>query len=182
MARAEWGSRDPRWRLGLWLAALGFVLLWPGALLVALLGWVTTAWLVRTAAGRRIWLRRVSACLPLVALVEAVAGDKLKDAVRAELVARGPARFLAKGDATTFANEGPEIKIPLAKFDIKIPKRISGSGRVAGEGVSLRFADKETLAAKKLLVSVKLRAVELSSERVVVDMGGDLFDQVYLLG
>ena len=119
--------------------------------------------------------------VPLVALVEAVAGDKLSDKVRSLLAGRGGARFTVQGAEARFANEGPDVKIELKKFNIKIPPRLSGTARIADGGAVLRFAGRETLSATKLLFSVKLEALELHPTRIFVDMEGDSFDQVYEL-
>src|SRR5689334_1197936 len=88
--------------------------------------------------------------VPLAELVEAVAGDKVKPDVRAKLVARGAAVFAKNGASTKFRNDGPALKIPLKRFDLKIPSRISGEARLCDGGAELRFHGSETLSAAKL--------------------------------
>jgi hypothetical protein len=119
--------------------------------------------------------------VPLTSLVEAVAGDRLSDDVRRKLDARGSAVFARRGDQCTFENVGPDLKIELKKFDIKIPKRLAGRAQLVDDGASLRFEGRDTLSAAKLFFSVKLDALELTSKRVLIDMEGDTFDQIYEL-
>lgn len=122
--------------------------------------------------------------VPLVNLVEAVAGDRLSDKVRKEIEARGSASFTVApgGEGSYFENEGPRIKIALKRFDIKIPRRVSGYSRLVDDGVVLRFEGSETLSATKLFFSVKLESLEVTSRRIYIDMEGDTFDQSYELG
>lgn len=121
--------------------------------------------------------------VPLVDLVEAVAGDRLTDKMRKQIEARGSATFrvASSGEGSTFENEGPPIKIALRKFDIKIPRRVAGRARLVDDGVVLRFDGSETLSAAKLFFSVKLESLEVTSRRIYVDMEGDTFDQWYEL-
>lgn len=120
--------------------------------------------------------------VPLTALVEAVVGDRLDDAVRRQLDARRAAIFRAESGQASFENEGPELKIELKNFDIKIPKRIAGYARPTGDGAVLKFEKRETLSATKFFFSVKLERIELTSRRVFIDMEGDNFDQCFELG
>jgi hypothetical protein len=119
--------------------------------------------------------------VPITALVEAVAGDRLSGDVRRQLDSRKAAAFRKQGDQASFSNDGPELKIELTKFDIKIPRRLSGTASLRDDGAVLRFAGRETLSAAKFFFSVKLEALELTSKRVFIDMEGDTFDQVYEL-
>ena len=115
--------------------------------------------------------------VPLVGLVEAIVGDKLTDDVRAKLERRGQVTF-ALGDGTsTFSNEGPDLTIELKRFDIVLPRRISGHARLVEDGAILRFFARETLAARKLFFSVRLENVEITTRRIFVDLEGDSFDQ-----
>ncbi len=120
---------------------------------------------------------------PLLALVEAVAGGKLTDKVKRQLEARGGAVFQVSttGGAVTFVNDGAELTIELKSFDIKIPKRLRGQARLIDAGVRLEFDRKETLKAAKLLFTVRLEALELTTRRVLIDMEGEAFDRVYEL-
>jgi hypothetical protein len=120
---------------------------------------------------------------PLLSLVEAVAGGKLTDKVRRQLEARGGAVFTVSpgGGPASFVNEGAELTIELKSFDIKLPKRLRGQARLIEGGVRLEFDRKETLRAAKLLFTVKLEALELTSRRVFIDMEGEAFDRVYEL-
>jgi hypothetical protein len=122
--------------------------------------------------------------VPLVDLVEAVAGDRLSDKVRKQIQERGSASFRVAegGEGSYFENEGPAIKIALKRFDIKIPRRVSGYSRLVDDGVVLRFEGSETLSATKLFFSVKLESLEVTSRRIYIDMEGDTFDQSYELG
>jgi hypothetical protein len=119
--------------------------------------------------------------VPLTALVEAVAGDKLLPEVRARLDKRGAAVFSRKDGAIRFANEGPAAKIPLKRFDLKIPPRISGEARLVEGGAELRFHSAETLSASKLFFSLRLERIEATDRRLFVDMEGDAFDQCFEL-
>ena len=122
--------------------------------------------------------------VPLVDLVEAVAGDRLNDKVRKQIQARGNATFhvVSTGEGSLFENEGPPVKIAMKRFDIKIPRRVAGNSRLVDDGVVLRFEGHETLSATKLFFSVKLESLEVTSRRIYIDMEGDTFDQRYELG
>ncbi|UQA58877.1 hypothetical protein [Polyangium aurulentum] len=119
--------------------------------------------------------------VPLTALVEAVAGDKLLPEVRTKLDLRGAAVFSSKDGAIRFMNEGPAVKIPLKRFDLKIPPRISGQARLVEGGAELRFHASETLSASKLFFSLRLERIEATDRRLLVDMEGDAFDQCFEL-
>lgn len=126
---------------------------------------------------------REGGAVPLTALVAAVVGAKLTPPVRERLDLRKDARFERDGDRARFANEGPESRIELKRFDIKLPRRLSGEASVRGtDGVELAFDRRETLAATKLLLSVRLERVELTPARVVVRMETSAFDQCIELG
>jgi hypothetical protein len=116
--------------------------------------------------------------VPLTALVEAVVGSKLTAVVRERLDVRRDATFVREAAGARFTNEGPEARIELKRFDIKLPRRLSGKGEVLGEDeVALSFDRRETLAATKLLLSVRLERIELSPRRVLVRMETRAFDQ-----
>ncbi len=115
--------------------------------------------------------------VPLAALVEAVAGDKVKPDVREKLAARGSVVFEKEGDRVAFVNEGPALKIPLKRFDLKVPARISGEARLCDGGAALDFHGSETLYAAKFFFSVRLEGVEATDRRIFVDIEGESFDQ-----
>jgi hypothetical protein len=117
--------------------------------------------------------------VPLTALVEAVAGDRLDADVRRKLDSRKAAVFELDGQHTAFFNEGPEVKIELKKFNIKIPKRLAGHARLVDDGAILRFSGDSTLHATKFFFSVRLETIELTTQRVFIDMEGDSFDQCF---
>ncbi len=117
--------------------------------------------------------------VPLTALVEAVVADGLEPDIRKKLDSRKMVTFKAEGDGAAFSNEGPEVKIGLKNFDIKIPRRLAGRARKVDDGATLRFDGGETLSATKFFFSVKLERIELTTKRVFVDMEGDSFDQEF---
>ena len=117
--------------------------------------------------------------VPLTALVEAVAGDRLDAEIRRKLDSRKDAVFKLETNNTSFINEGPEIKIELKRFNIKIPRRLSGHARLVDDGAILRFSGSHTLHATKFFFSVRLETIELTSHRVFIDMEGDSFDQCF---
>jgi len=119
--------------------------------------------------------------VPLVTLVEAVAGDHLKPDVRKKLEARGAATFAPSKSSATFTNEGPALKIPLKRFDLKLPPRISGTATLVEGGARLDFHGPETLSAAKFLFSVRLESIEATDQKLFVDMEGDSFDQCFEL-
>ncbi|MRG91647.1 hypothetical protein [Polyangium spumosum] len=119
--------------------------------------------------------------VPLLAIVESVAGDRLKNEVRKHLEARGNAVFQREGEKTTFENQGPALKIPLKRFDLKIAPRVAGEARLVEGGAELRFRGAETLSASKFLFSVRLEAITATDQRIHVDMEGDSFDQLFEL-
>jgi len=121
---------------------------------------------------------RTGGSIPLTALVEAVVADRLDPAVRKKLESRKDVGFRLDEGQTLFGNEGPEAKIELKRFNIKIPRRLAGRARLVDDGAILRFEGAETLSATKLFFSVKLETIELTSKRVFIDMEGDSFDQV----
>lgn len=116
--------------------------------------------------------------MPLAQLVMAVAGDRVTAEMQAKLVARGDVRFAPAGAAVLFDNEGPPLALALKRFHLEIGRRVSGRARMDGDGVRLEFSPRETLRAKKLLVSIRLEAVDVRDSRVFVDMEGELFDQM----
>ena len=115
----------------------------------------------------------------LTALVEAVVGGSLDAEVRRKLDSRKAATFRVESMHTSFANEGPEVKIELKTFGIKIPRRLSGHARLVDDGALLRFIGADTLHATKLFFSVRLETIELTTKRVFIDMEGDSFDQCF---
>ena len=117
--------------------------------------------------------------VPLTALVEAVVAGQLDPEVRRKLDSRKAAVFHVEAGQTSFTNEGPEVKIELKSFGIKIPKRLAGHARLVDDGAILRFAGANTLHATKLFFSVRLETIELTTKRVFVDMEGDSFDQCF---
>ena len=117
--------------------------------------------------------------VPLTSLVEAVVGDRLDAEVRRKLDSRKSAVFELDGQHTAFSNEGPEVKIELKSFNIKIPKRLAGHARLVGDGALLRFSGGSTLHATKFFFSVRLETIELTTQRVFIDMEGDSFDQCF---
>ena len=123
--------------------------------------------------------------VPLTDLVGAVAGAKLTAEVRARVDPRGLARFSPDPQSadTSFFNEGPETRIRLKSFDIKIPKVISGRALLEGAGgaFSLRFDRSGTPIASKLLASVRLQSLSLDDTRVLVAMETSVFDQCFEL-
>jgi hypothetical protein len=123
---------------------------------------------------------RDGGAVPLTDLVVAVAGAKLTGGVRVQLDARGAATFARNGSTSHFFNEGPETRIKLKSFDIKIPAKLAGAATIdeAG-GAKLVFEPKRSLHATKLLVSVRLDAVVLSAHQVLVKMETAVFDQCF---
>lgn len=137
---------------------------------------------IRTLLGKLIGVVRAGGDIPLTELVTAVAGSKLAADVRVRLDARGDVSFVHRptGEAH-FSNEGPETRIELKRFAIKIPRRLRGDASIAGERVDLRFDRAGTLTASKLLLSIKLERVTLDEARVVVSMESKAFDQCFEL-
>jgi hypothetical protein len=127
---------------------------------------------------------RDGGAVPLTDLVGAVAGAKLTAEVRARLDQRGLARFSPDPQSadTSFFNEGPETRIRLKSFDIKIPKVISGRALLEGAGsANLRFDRSATPIASKLLASVRLQSLSLDDTRVLAAMETSVFDQCFEL-
>lgn len=116
--------------------------------------------------------------VPLAELVTAVAAGRVTAQMLAKLEARGDVRFAPVGDSVAFDNEGPPLALPLKRFHLEIGRRVSGRARMDGDGVRLEFSPRETLRAKKLLVSIRLEALDVRDSRVFVDMEGELFDQM----
>ncbi|MDI1434759.1 hypothetical protein QHF89_34985 [Polyangium sorediatum] len=119
--------------------------------------------------------------VPLLSIVQSVAGDRLKPEVQKHLEARGNAVFRREGETMTFSNEGPALRIPLKRFDLRIAARVTGEARLVEGGATLRFRGAETLSASKFLFSVRLEGIEATDQRILVDMEGDSFDQVFEL-
>ncbi|MDC0746927.1 hypothetical protein [Polyangium mundeleinium] len=119
--------------------------------------------------------------VPLLSIVQSVAGDRLKPEVQKHLEARGNAVFRREGTTMTFSNEGPALRIPLKRFDLRIAARVTGEARLVEGGATLRFRGAETLSASKFLFSVRLEGIEATDQRILVDMEGDSFDQVFEL-
>jgi hypothetical protein len=115
--------------------------------------------------------------LPLASVVEAAAGGKLKPDALQQLEARGELIFDAHGATTSFLNVGPQMTIRLRAFNLVVPARISGHAALVSGGVELRFHPTETFKASKFFVSVGLERIEVSTERIMVNMLGGLLDQ-----
>lgn len=115
--------------------------------------------------------------LPLARVVEAAAGGLLKPSVVQTLEGRGDLVFERRGGTVRFANEGRRAQIAFRRFDLVIPTRISGHAFEISGGVEFRFDPKETFRASKFLMSVNLERLEVTSERIVVNVQGGLFDQ-----
>jgi hypothetical protein len=121
--------------------------------------------------------------LPLARVVETATGGLLKPAVIQALEGRGDLVFEPRADGAYFSNSGPHMKIALRRFDLIVPTRISGRAfGVLGVpglpgGIEFRFESSETLRASKFLVSVNLERLEVTSERILVNVQGGMFDQ-----
>lgn len=115
--------------------------------------------------------------LPLARVVEAAAGGVLKASVIQALEGRGEIVFERRGSVAFFENSGPQMKIPLRRFDLVVPPRISGQAVEVPGGVEFQFDAKETFRATKFLLSVNLERLEVTSERIFVRVQGGLFDQ-----
>lgn len=115
--------------------------------------------------------------LALARVVEAAAGGALKPKVLQALEGRGDLVFEQRAGAAFFMNEGPHMTIPLRKFDIVVPPRISGHATLLQNGVEFRFGPTETFKATKFLLSVNLERLDVTSERILVHVQGGLFDQ-----
>jgi hypothetical protein len=124
---------------------------------------------------------RDGGAVPLTELVEAVAGDRLKPEVRAQLDARGAATFARQGERVLFHNEGPPVHIPLRRIEISIPARLAGAAHLIEGGAELGFEDPHTLhVGRKVLgvnVSVRLERAQITDRRVLVGMRPSVLDQ-----
>jgi hypothetical protein len=116
--------------------------------------------------------------LPLASVVEAAAGGKLTASALQQLEARGELIFEPDEVATSsFLNVGPQMTIRLKSFNLVVPTRISGLAVLVPGGVELRFHPTETFKASKFFVSVGLERIEVTTERIMVNMLGGLLDQ-----
>lgn len=130
---------------------------------------------------RMVPIARDGGALPLVELVAAVSGDRLRPGVRPKVEARGDAIFVASEGKASFSNRGPETTIELKRFDLRIPAELLGRARLVGDGVELTFTPRSTLVAKKLLLSARVLSIEVTSSRIAVRMDPHLLDQIYEL-
>lgn len=115
--------------------------------------------------------------LPLARVVEAATGGALEPAVIKALEDRGEIEFERRGAGVFFVNTGAPMKIALRRFELVVPKRISGQAVEVPGGVEFRFDPKETFRASKFLLSVNLERLDVTSERIFVSVQGGLFDQ-----
>ena len=115
--------------------------------------------------------------LTLARVVEAATGGALKPAVIEALEGRGELVFEPRAGGAYFSNAGQQMKIPLRRFDLVVPARISGLAVATAGGVEFRFEPAETFKASKFLVSVNLERLHVTSERILVNVQGGVFDQ-----
>lgn len=115
--------------------------------------------------------------LALARVVEAATGGVLKPNVIEALETRGQLVFEHRSEGVYFVNEGPRMQITLRRFDLLIPPRISGQAIAIAGGVEFCFDPTETFRASKFLLSVNLERIEVTSERIVVNVQGGMFDQ-----
>lgn len=115
--------------------------------------------------------------LPLAQVVEAAAGGKLKPSALQQLEARGELTFEQQTGVSSFMNLGPRMTIRLKSFNLVVPERISGQAALVNGGVELRFRKNETFSASKFLLSVALERIEVTPERIIVNVQGGLLDQ-----
>jgi hypothetical protein len=115
--------------------------------------------------------------LSLARVVEAATGGAIKAAVISSLESRGDIVFERRATGVFFTNSGAQMKIALRRFDLVVPRRLSGQAVEVAGGVEFRFDSKETFRATKFLLSVNLERLEVTSERIFVGVQGGLFDQ-----
>lgn len=115
--------------------------------------------------------------LPLAQVVEAATAGTLKPAVIQALEGRGALIFEPRAEGVYFSNGGRHMRIPLRRFDLIVPTRISGLAFAVPGGVEFRFAPTETFRASKFLVSVNLERLEVTADRILVNVQGGIFDQ-----
>ncbi len=115
--------------------------------------------------------------LPLARMVAAATGGALKPTVLDALDVRGELVFEPRAEGAFFSNSGQQLKIALRRFDLVVPTRISGVAMASAGGVEFRFEPTETFKASKFLVSVNLERLHVTSERILVNVQGGVFDQ-----
>jgi hypothetical protein len=115
--------------------------------------------------------------LPLARVVEAAAGSTLRPDVMQALENRGDLVFERRGQGAYFSNNGPRLQIQLRRFDLIIPPRIGGQAVTIPGGVTFEFDASETLRASKFLLSVNLERLHVTSDRILVNVQGGVFDQ-----
>lgn len=115
--------------------------------------------------------------LALARVVEAAMGGSLKPQVLQALEGRGEIVFEQQAGGASFVNVGPRMTIPLRRFELVVPARISGQAVSISDGVEFRFDSSETFKASKFLLSVNLERLEVTRERIWVHVQGGLFDQ-----
>jgi hypothetical protein len=128
----------------------------------------------------------IASCIPVVReggrlalarIVEAATGGTLKPSVLQALESRGDLVFEQRAGEAFFVNDGTRLTIPLRRFDLVVPPRISGHATLVQDGVEFRFDPTETFKATKFLLSVNLEQLDVTSERILVHVQGGLFDQ-----
>ncbi len=98
------------------------------------------------------------------------------------LKARGAVNFVKTGpNSGTFSNSGDKVKIPSDGFNLNIPKTISGKYEMTNDGFNLKFDPKNTITASKLIFSVAMQGVDISSKKIDVDMEGNSYDYTIML-
>lgn len=114
--------------------------------------------------------------LPLARVVESAMGT-VRPALLQPLQGRGEILFERLARGCSFSNNGPHIKIALRRFDLVVPPRICGDAIEVPGGIAFRFDPAETFRASKFLLSVNLERLEVTAERILVQVQGGLFDQ-----
>jgi len=122
-------------------------------------------------------LLREGGTLPLARVVEATTGGTLRPAVMKALESRGDLVFERERDQVFFENRGPRLQIQLRRFDLVVPPRVAGQVQSVTGGVAFAFDATDTFRASKFLLSVNLERLEVTSERIWVNVQGGVFDQ-----
>lgn len=115
--------------------------------------------------------------LPLAKIVEATTGGNLRPAVMKALESRGDLVFQREREKVIFQNDGPRLQIQLRRFDLVVPPRVAGQVLSIAGGVAFDFDSSDTFRASKFLLSVNLERLEVTSERIRVNVQGGVFDQ-----
>lgn len=115
--------------------------------------------------------------LPLARVVEATTGGALKPAVMKALESRGDLVFERLGEKIVFRNTGPRLQIQLRRFDLIVPQRVAGQAVSIAGGVAFEFDATDTFRASKFMLSVNLERLEVTAERIWVNVQGGVFDQ-----